>query len=34
MLKNKKDFVEKIALELLRNETLNQSDLKVIFNNL
>ena len=32
LLNNKKDYVEKLALELLRNETLNQSDLKIILN--
>ena len=32
MLDKKKTFVDKLALELLRKETLNQSDLKLILN--
>lgn len=32
LLNNKKEYVEKLAVELLRNETLNESDLKIILN--
>jgi ATP-dependent metalloprotease FtsH len=34
MLNNKKEFVEKIAVELLRNETLNQNQLNLIKKNI
>jgi len=32
LLNNKKEYVEKLAIELLRNETLNECDLKIILN--
>ena len=32
LLNNKKEFVEKLAVELLRNETLNDNDLKKLLN--